>query len=612
MTSRASFGDFLAIAHRQLASGSGAAAAAGGEDVQQACDSLARLATVLARLAEDIGPGWASAVASQQTRDTSWDHAQAETRHALATVQAILHHNAAQLRARRPKAGPPVTLASRIDAAALSLTAARDLLHTHLDRAPDGTRKHRTEWAAVIASVPVRRALLTEIGSVSRQVAIRGAQLAITPGWRGSPEARRRLTTASQWMWVLDANIRIADRHEPVGDAARDQLRVIPASAIPPPALPGRAESVARLCEGIQDTCARARRSAWTASREAAWSPMMSVPSLRIVAAANTVTSHNTHVLLSALATAGDLRSGRQPAAPLLQAAGAAASARTAWRVTADALDAVTTDSRGYLSPEAADARALALWTGRLAYADPDWDITMGPSHAPRDLSGLVDCPGDLAQILPALRQAADTTRFMASANRQQISAAAGAGRILVPVSTLPDTFDIPCAFTRAPAGRIGSLLTVYREAATASADATTTIAEIADAIGSPSRTILPAYQRVSPGNRGVDSEMVGENGQQPGLSQETEGSLERTLRDLGVHDVNLLSRAASIDKASNHLIIEAAEQGHTGQSARQGINLSTSAGAAALINHALAESDPHTTMRFEPFLGRELSEIEP
>lgn len=611
MTSRASFGDFLDLAHRQLTSGSGGTGIAGGEDVQQACDSLAHLATVLARYVDDIGPDWAPAADYRHPRDNSWDHARAEARHALATIQAILHHNAAERRARRPKAGPRVTLTSRIDAAALSLTAGRDLMHTHLDVTTDGIRGHRTELAAVLSAAPIRRAMLTEIATVSRQVATQGARLAITPGWRGAPQARQRLSTASQWLWILDAAIRGADQHEPVGDAARDQLRAIPASAIPPPRLPGHAESVADLCEGIQDACARARRSAWTASRDAAWSPLMSVPSLRIVAAASTVTSHNTHVLLRALATAEDQRSGLEPAEPLLRAAGAAASARTAWRATADALEAVTTDSRGYLSVEAADARALALWTGRLAYANPDWNLTSGPSHAPRDLSSLADRPGEVAQALLALHQAADTTRFVASADRQQIRTAADAGRILVPVSTLPDTFDIPCAFTGAPAGRIRSLLAVYQEAATASSDATAAVKDIANAVASQ-RTELSVTQRTRADHQPVASEVYGATGHRPDLRQETEGPLERVLRDLGVIDPDLLSRAAAIDDTSNRLIIQAAEQRQPDQAARPATNLSVGAGSAVLINQVLATSDPHTAIGLKPFLGREFAELEP
>ena len=73
-----------------------------------------------------------------------------------------------------PGASRSDSLAGRLAAAVRSLTVARDLLHTHFTADPDGLRTERSDWAPVIASAPVNRALLAgladHVGAVARQV----------------------------------------------------------------------------------------------------------------------------------------------------------------------------------------------------------------------------------------------------------------------------------------------------------------------------------------------------------------------------------------------------------------------------------------------------------
>jgi hypothetical protein len=57
---------------------------------------------------------------------------------------------------------------------------------------------------------------------------------------------------------------------------------------------------------------------------------------------------------------------------------------RRTWLAIAHVWDTIVTDTRGYLSRPAAEAGQLALWTGRLAYADPAWTPARGPSPAVR------------------------------------------------------------------------------------------------------------------------------------------------------------------------------------------------------------------------------------
>jgi hypothetical protein len=56
----------------------------------------------------------------------------------------------------------------------------------------------------------------------------------------------------------------------------------------------------------------------------------------------------------------------------------------------------ITTDTRGTISLVAAETANLALWTGRLAYADPCWTPALGPSHRTRTPEALAPEPHDL------------------------------------------------------------------------------------------------------------------------------------------------------------------------------------------------------------------------
>jgi hypothetical protein len=66
------------------------------------------------------------------------------------------------------------SFAGRLAAAVTSLTVARDLLHTHFTAGPDGQRAEHSDWAPVISSAPVNRALLAgladHLATAARQV----------------------------------------------------------------------------------------------------------------------------------------------------------------------------------------------------------------------------------------------------------------------------------------------------------------------------------------------------------------------------------------------------------------------------------------------------------
>ena len=205
----------------------------------------------------------------------------------------------------------------------------------------------------------------------ARRIAPLGAAIALAPRSRGTPEARQNLNAACQWLWVLDSCIGAAHRHEPVRASDLDLLRAIPVNELPPRRLPARAEQVAGLCQGVISSAERVRHLCWASSRRPAWSPGLTVNSLRRIATTSTLTSHHCEILLRSLAARVPGLVPADRVTWLLQAAEAAGHARQGWLRVAHALDRVTTDTRLYLSPDADESADLALWTGRLAYADP-------------------------------------------------------------------------------------------------------------------------------------------------------------------------------------------------------------------------------------------------
>jgi hypothetical protein len=372
VTDRATFGDFIQAAHGHLdppAGVRGQPPARG--DVEEVSQGLLRVVAVMGRYLQDITTAFNDLPSPARSELPTWARACIEAREALTNSAGFLmHHRASPRWPQAPAASP---LARRLDGVAVSLTTGRDLLQTHFALGTGGWRQHRSEWAGVIVSPTATRALLTEIGWLSRKIARQGADVALAgsqPG-RRSAEARRALNAACQWLWVLSSSVQAAHQREPVSTADRELLHAIPVNVPPPRRLPERSESVTALCEGTVNTAKRLRHLAWDAADRASWSPEMNVSSLHQVAAASTVTSHNCEVLLKTLAD----RTGQPEFGPLSAQLSAAAEAarrtRQTWLSNAHAVDHITTDTRGHVSQGATEARDLALWTGRLAYADP-------------------------------------------------------------------------------------------------------------------------------------------------------------------------------------------------------------------------------------------------
>lgn len=162
-------------------------------------------------------PGSCRVTATTSLRATWWRHpAAAICRHGSAVIDAgaalraavdCLHRGLAE--AAGDQAAAPPGQAGHPAAAASALTAGRDLLHTHRVTDPAGLMHDRSEWAPVVTSLAVLRALADQIGCWSQQIAPVTALLAGSATGHGAPAgpgqavwvtARWEFTAASQWL----------------------------------------------------------------------------------------------------------------------------------------------------------------------------------------------------------------------------------------------------------------------------------------------------------------------------------------------------------------------------------------------------------------------------
>jgi hypothetical protein len=341
----------------------------------------------------------------------------------------------------------------------------------------------------------------------------------------------------------------------------------------------------------------------------------VSVASLHQVAAASAVTSHNCHVVLQTLTTGISGRESDRLRTSLAEAAEAANHARQAWRRVAGALDQVVTDGRGHVSPVAVEARDLAIWTGRLAYAEHGWTPSRGPQREIRPPGSLLPAPQQVPLVVTAVHHAWHTLTRLAWAQEGVIRTAAQAGRILVTTRSLPDDFDIPHPYTQAPREHIDRLLSGYRIAGHASDRATTAVAEAAKATGASSR-VLAVAMAAGTGNDRAEMGRCAMNSQRPTGSKaralELVGPVEHTLLDLGVARPDLLRRAADLDRDSERLIMDAAVDRELAGKWPDVGKRSRSAATAALVHHAFASGDPRAAALGQPYIGvREPPEAE-
>lgn len=160
MTTRPTFGDFATAATTHLDRAAAPArpttrrrAASRPIQPEEFSRSLAHVLDVMARYLSDITAPAASMSASSREQLTPWARASIGAQEAVHNAAALLQPYRVETgRSRRSRAADP---GCGLDAAAASMTAGRDLLHTHLTTAPDGTSRYRSDWAPAITSAPI-------------------------------------------------------------------------------------------------------------------------------------------------------------------------------------------------------------------------------------------------------------------------------------------------------------------------------------------------------------------------------------------------------------------------------------------------------------------------
>jgi hypothetical protein len=265
--------------------------------------------------------------------------------------------------------------------------------------------------------------------------------------------------------------------------------------------------------------------------------------SLRHTAAEGVVVSHNCGTALALLASRARQIGLRPAAGELATASGEAAAARGRWLTVARSWSGhVVTDTSGPCPSVCAEAGDLALWTGRLVYADPQWTLARGRRHALRSPEDLAPGEHDLAAAVAAVHHVAETVSRLADADLQQMHLLARARRLYVPTRSLPAEADIPRPYGPAPPGRVDGLARAYRQAAEAGAQLAAAMDLAAIATDAPSRVLSAA--RAAAGRAPIP------------VAQSVPhaialGPVTSMLQQIGVRDRDLLARAARLDLAA-------------------------------------------------------------
>jgi hypothetical protein len=494
-----------------------------------------RAVTVMRRYIGDI------TAAGTGARDGLWAAALSRSQSATTRITGVLSQETPP--ACRFPAG---SLAARLDGYATALTYGRDLLHTHLATTPYGGRRALSDWAPVISSVPVSRALLAGLADHARAI---GGQLDRLPPDRAAgaetATAWQRFQVAAGQLRELDAAVQAAQWQAPVLPADRQLLEAIPVNATPGVQAPPPQAPISTLCAGIISTAQRANEARRELAARAAWSPELTADSMRHAAANNVVTSLNTETVYRILAARARELGYRTLIPGLEAAADCVGASRRAWLTVAHVWDTMVTDTRDYLSRAAAEAGHLALWTGRLAYADPAWTPARGPSPAVRDPASLAPGPAAFTQIAGAMHYTADSMARAACTDLDTIRTAASAGRLYVTTRSLPELqYDVPRPYADAPQDRIDAAAAAYASAADTAQAVLHSAAQVATAVDAPSQVLSAAAQATA----------------YPATAPR--GRLEQNLIDLGIRDAGLLRQGAGVDQMAQQVLAQAYRTG--------------------------------------------------
>ena len=606
------FGDFCAAADEHIT----AAVLADNAPVtvpDPAAGDLGRLVAVLSRYCGDLAP-CDEIEASSRDDLQPWERAVIDAGTALRIAGDRLRRAAAET--ADDQTGTAPRRARHLAAAATELRAGRDLLHTHLVTDPAGLARGTSEWAPVVTSLPVLRALANEIGRWSRQLAPFAALLAsaaqhTAPGGQCHTvqvTARSEFASASGWLEAAGAAVRAALDIDPVRTSDTELLYAIPPAMTPQRRRPSPVgESAAELCAGIAVSASRLRSGMRHSEERARWSPDVTSGVWQWMAQAAAVTCHLSELALRSLATrASDFATLPVTQTQLDAATDFMAGMRTAWQQVDHLWDGMITERKLLPTSVMTDASDLVLRLGRLVWDNPHWT----PAHAQRAplRSPRVMAPraADVTAVMAAAHQAIDALAVVAKADGQAVDAASAAGRLYVPTRSLPGEYDVPRPFAPAPLTRCQVLHQAYGVALDATVMAARALDELAVAARAPSKVLGLARaatlaQSPQPGNQNKSSDgippgrlPVGASFRERRTSTGRAGPVEQAIRDHGVSDPIILLRAAAIDNAAWRLITEAENAAEMPNPPGTAKSQRTTVGTPAQL---AAQSFPHDTV---------------
>src|SRR2546421_6694736 len=304
-----------------------------------------------------------------------WNQALAEGRGAMRSAAALLDCERCAAVWPQLREGPGAirsdSLAGRLAAALTFLTVARDLLHTHFTADPDGQRAEHSDWAPVIASAPVNRALLAgladHLGAAARQVQTMHLSSDIVGDRALGPagELWRHVRRAARDLESFGMAVQAARWQAPVPDDDVRLLRAIPLNSAPERKAPAASDAVPALCAGAAGAAQRVRHALRGGAERARWAPDLTAESMRHTAASCVVTSFNCEIILRSLARQAGRAGYRDLVPGLEEAADNTVGARHAWLAAARSWDDLTTESQGQLSEAAVEAGGSWVGGGR-------------------------------------------------------------------------------------------------------------------------------------------------------------------------------------------------------------------------------------------------------
>jgi hypothetical protein len=448
----------------------------------------------------------------------------------------------------RPPGARPGLMADTLGSSARSLAAARDLLHTHFTPTPDGGMAHRSHWAPVVESPAVARALAVEVADYAgRLEPIAGGWARAAAGWPDFAHEAQAFAVTHHGLRATRDAIGGTLTRDPASAGDRALLHAVPVNAPIPPVPPQAAGSAESICRAIVVTAERARQATW-ASRHP-WSADNSEISLRRTAEAAAIASHNCEFALDMLAERARQLGRGTLAASLARAQEAAFTARSRWVDVAQrwngqvvTITAAAPDAAG---PSVAVSE-LAVWTGRLVYADPAWAPGLGRRGVPRIPEEMASSEEAVAGAVAAIHHGVDALHRIAEAELAQTRVIAETGQMYVPAWSLPPERRTAALYCPAPPSRTHDLLRAYQEAEASGARLAGTMDLVADAVRAPSQVLTLA--RAATGRTADPTvgtrESVGRAG------RKSPGPVVRLLRDKGVTRPELLAMAEELDDA--------------------------------------------------------------